>query len=575
MSATVNRLRVGNEDFLVTAMIERCPKTMMVRELLKNALEAADSAEPGTRRVEFSALPVDGVPKLAIWNTGRGLNGQELRRMCNIATSIRKESGLDRNFGMGAKVASLPSNQHGMRYRSCKEGAVREVVIGKVDGLYGRLLRPGPDGEPTEVLEVTEAARAEGRDTGQDWTEVVLLGNSSGQNTVEDPYAGQPRSGPQWLPETVRGRFLRLPAGTDVVFRAGVARLPRDRSITTVGAHLAGLANYEAVPGPDGMVIHYAHDPALLEGGSVGPWASPPSLAALVHRDEAYGVLQGRDWLREAPAFGVPFLSRAVSVVVELPDAYPVLPDAYREILRYRAGRQDRAVLHDFASIVQAHRPAWLVRMLTEAMPQPDYADEVMNRMEELLNEMRVPMRRGGRRPALEKPEKPVKAPPPGGAAPGAADGGAPPPRPVTLEKAPALILLRDPQEIADRGLTHRAAVYYPETHALHVNLTYGAVEEAMIRLSSVAPEGRDPEVLEVKARLAGERAMVMRIARVLAYALAKRGRPKEWGEAHLRTAFSSEMLTLAADDVGAEQATIEAGFLKAAAELPVVPAAD
>ena len=66
--STITRLRVGNEDFLVAAMIERCPKSMMIRELLQNALEAAQSAPNGERRVEFSALTVDGARKLALWN---------------------------------------------------------------------------------------------------------------------------------------------------------------------------------------------------------------------------------------------------------------------------------------------------------------------------------------------------------------------------------------------------------------------------------------------------------------------------------------------------------------------------
>ncbi|MCP6514024.1 hypothetical protein NL469_27790, partial [Klebsiella pneumoniae] len=81
------------------------------------------------------------------------------------------------NFGMGAKVASLPSNQHGMRYRSCRDGVVHEVVLGKRGGTYGRLHQPAPDGRLTEIVEVTGLARAEGRDTASDWTEVVLLGN--------------------------------------------------------------------------------------------------------------------------------------------------------------------------------------------------------------------------------------------------------------------------------------------------------------------------------------------------------------------------------------------------------------
>ena len=44
----VSAIRVDDQDFLVTSTIERCPKVMMVRELFKNALEAAaDAPEDG------------------------------------------------------------------------------------------------------------------------------------------------------------------------------------------------------------------------------------------------------------------------------------------------------------------------------------------------------------------------------------------------------------------------------------------------------------------------------------------------------------------------------------------------
>src|SRR5690606_21756635 len=36
----VAALQVADEDFLVASLIERCPKTMMIRELMMNALEA-------------------------------------------------------------------------------------------------------------------------------------------------------------------------------------------------------------------------------------------------------------------------------------------------------------------------------------------------------------------------------------------------------------------------------------------------------------------------------------------------------------------------------------------------------
>jgi hypothetical protein len=92
---------------------------------------------------------------------------------------------------MGAKVASLPSNQRGIRYRSCKLGRVHEVILCKRDGIYGRLRRYHPEtSEYLEVIDVTDIAVTEGRTLQHDWTEVVLLGNQADQDTVRRPMAG-------------------------------------------------------------------------------------------------------------------------------------------------------------------------------------------------------------------------------------------------------------------------------------------------------------------------------------------------------------------------------------------------
>lgn len=136
----VTALEVVDEDFLVASLIERCPKTMMIRELMMNAIEAARLAPEGQRQIEISVEPVDGVPKLVIWNTGPGMDATELLHASNIASSIGKEKSLTGNFGMGAKVASLPSNQRGIRYRSCKNGKVHEVILCKREWR----LRPSP-----------------------------------------------------------------------------------------------------------------------------------------------------------------------------------------------------------------------------------------------------------------------------------------------------------------------------------------------------------------------------------------------------------------------------------------------
>ena len=46
-TSAVTALEVADEDFLIASLIERCPKSMMIRELMMNALEAAQHAPEG------------------------------------------------------------------------------------------------------------------------------------------------------------------------------------------------------------------------------------------------------------------------------------------------------------------------------------------------------------------------------------------------------------------------------------------------------------------------------------------------------------------------------------------------
>ena len=170
---SVAALQVADEDFLVASLIERCPKTMMLRELMMNAIEAARLAALDWRLIEISSQLIDDIPKLTIWNTGLGMDAAELSGMSNLASSIGKEKSLTGNFGWGAKVATLPSNQVGIRYRSCKFGRVHEVILCKRDGVYGRLRRYDREtGEYSEVIDVTDIAVDEGRSVADDWTEL-------------------------------------------------------------------------------------------------------------------------------------------------------------------------------------------------------------------------------------------------------------------------------------------------------------------------------------------------------------------------------------------------------------------
>ncbi|MBB2201137.1 ATP-binding protein [Gluconacetobacter tumulisoli] len=562
---TVSALRVANESFLVASMIERCPKTMMIRELVVNGIEAAANAPAGQRKIHIDAQRINDATKLCIWNTGPGLSPEELLRITDLASSLRKENSLDKNFGMGAKVASLPSNRYGLRYRSCKAGRVSEVMLGQRNGVYGRL-RQGSDGQ--EVIDVSDQVRAEGLyDLDQDWTEVLLLGNSAEQNTVLSPYDESPRVGADWLPRYLEQRFFRLPARIDVLLSPDVTARRGTFRLRGMVDRLAGFQRIESVTTPNNIILHYGfHAPS-----GVAPGTSGNGQSAIVHRGEMYDVTSRKSWAREAPIFGIPFGAAFISVFVELPDDYPVWPEAYRQFLRFRGGDQKQVFMVAFAPVVRTFMPDWLKQLIQSLGPQQaEYLDEINDELRDLLAELEVPPSNQGQPagydpappPSPPKPSKPTTdranqpsrelplEQPPREQPPRPREDEPEKPRPRTYERPPEIIGLRDEALIAERGLNGRAAKYFPQSHQLFLNLTYPAVADLAERLAQGAAmedPTQDEEALRLAAIEVAEWCITRKISRALVYSLAKRG--AGWHPEEVNRAQSPECLTLVADD--------------------------
>jgi len=570
----VTALEVLDEDFLVASLIERCPKTAMIRELMMNALEAAQHAPSGRRLVEISSQGIDSASKLTMWNTGPGMDAVELQRICNIASSIGKQKSLTGNFGMGAKVASLPSNQRGMRYRSCKNGRVHEVILCKREGVYGLLRRHDPEtNEYHEVVDATELSRNEGRSRDEDWTEVVLLGNESEQDTVKDPYNGNPEQDAQWLATYLYHRFYRLPEGVKVTLLKGTHKLDGNRVFQTISARLHLFERCETIACPNGIKVHYLYDaPYDKATGSghnksiSGAIASAVSTCAVIFKDEMYDVRRGKNWTFDAPIFGIPFGAKHISVHIELPDNFEIIPDGYRQFLRYAQGEQPNVTATDFAELVREHRPQWLIDLIRSLAPESVTSDDIRNELQKLLNHLRVmrvtpriapqgSIHLGNGTGGASEPDR--------GLASGS-NGDEPRQKPTDLsvlpsgakkaemfknaERAPEIIPLYEDAEIEEKGLKGRAARFVMEPGILFVNMQYPAISEMRTRLEADYADAPDPEMMRALVKQHAERTIILRVGRTVVYALAKQLN-KEWDQKSLETASSPESLSMAADD--------------------------
>jgi hypothetical protein len=555
-SPTMVPLRVANEAFLVTSMIERCPKTMMIRELVVNGLEAAQHAPAGFRKVIIGSRYLDGVRKLCIWNTGPGMTATELLQITDLASSLRKQNSLEKNFGMGAKVASLPSNRHGLRYRSCTHGQVSEVMLGYRDGTYGRLLQGA---ENTEALDVTQTCRAEdGYDLSLDWTEVVLCGNGPSQDTVAAPYDGMPKVGPDWMGYYLEGRFFRLPTDVALTVMPELWCSSTPHELVCMDSRRFRFGKTETRTTSSGIKVHYCFDPNESGGACSGAGATTGSTlrSCVVFRDEMYDVRSGETWLHDAPVYGIPFGGKFCSVFVELPDDYPVMPEAYRQFLRFRGNEQKQLYLSDFSALVRAHIPPWLVEIIRSLGPhQANYVDEISEDLRALLVELDVkPQSLGASHlDALTSAAKqsPKKSAPTAESAmiPRATPKEAPKPKRPVYEQPPEIIGLRAAEMIKERALEGRAANFYSQSHQLFVNLTYPAVQEmaSALELEYQVDVPEDEETVRRLATEVAEWCLTKKVSRAVVYSLAKKA--LGWRPEEVMRGQSPESLSLVADD--------------------------
>jgi hypothetical protein len=244
---------------------------------------------------------------------------------------------------------------------------------------------------------VTDIAASEGRATESEWTEVVLLGNESDQDTVRDPYNGDPEQEVQWLATYLYHRFYRLPDHVSVLLLEGTHKLTGKRRFSPISGRLALFERHETVLCAKGIKIHFLYDaPYDKATGSghnksiSGTIGSAVSTCAIVYKNEMYDVRKSRAWTFDAPIFGIPFGAKHISIHIEIPDDQPVVPDGYRQFLRHAYGEQPHVSASDFADLVRENRPQWLIDIIRSFAPDSATSDDIRNELQSLLNHLRV-----------------------------------------------------------------------------------------------------------------------------------------------------------------------------------------
>lgn len=587
-------LGIRDKTFLINRLIQQAPTKTLVREFFKNAEENAVLAPFGARHVKIYPVVLDGVRKLAFWNTGVGLSDEELRVATDLSSSLNKAMGLDGNFGIGAKVSGLSASPHGIRYRSCKNGVVTQIIIG-YDEEQETYVRFEYEQLKATTIDVTAAVHQEGiHKTDQDWTEVVLFGEAADHDTVAEPLGLGKRADRSYVPSEIFRRFARFADGVEVradvalTKGGGVGETGRTRRVKTLEEVIQDAKlRHERVRDPaSSVVVHYIHDPrnpatGHSQSASSNAAVSSNSFCALVHKGERYSYETGKGWTFAAPRFGIAFGSRVISVEIELPDSHAT-PNQYRTGLTRPDDRSD-IELKEYAELVNGLMPEWVRAIDRECAPDTNEdLSDLKAVLQRLLEELRAPAEtlKPTKSPEFQFADPSIsgvsqataaeddgfsdsaKDTAKGGlgiARTGSRAGGSklhqaptgavPSKSSLSLEQAPHITVINDPEEIDAKRLRGRAGRYYKETSEVFINGTYAVIGKMTDELIQELSAGADADVVQHAAHKSATHFCAYRVGKAVCYAIGKRRYSDDWTEEHLDMATSPESLTMAADD--------------------------
>jgi hypothetical protein len=188
------KVAITGASAFVNRMFEACGPYQWAREFLRNSLEAgAKHIEFG---IEWQAVEKSGVYRRTIIDDGIGMSKDELLSFFStLGAGAKKIGGVHDNFGVGAKIASLPWNPDGVVVISYKDGkaSMIQIVLEPESGDY-ELIEFTIDGGRTSVIDPGDIDWSASGDVNwanlrpewvnQHGTIIVLLGSDSNKDTI-------------------------------------------------------------------------------------------------------------------------------------------------------------------------------------------------------------------------------------------------------------------------------------------------------------------------------------------------------------------------------------------------------
>ena len=312
----MKKLAIVGATHFVNRMFEACGNYQWAREFLNNSIEAnATKVEFG---IEWQAVEKLGVYRRTISDNGIGMSREELLSFFStLGEGAKRIGGVHDNFGVGAKIASLPWNPEGVvviSYKDAKpsmihiqlddDGAEYELQEFHSDKGINHAINPA-DVEWGDDVNWAEIAPTWAREHG---TTIVLLGSEEAPDTV----VGNPKAGEKdikglsvylnsrfWNLRAVEVHVVELRSEKKNSWPTGPsdrddARRPNNRKIAGAEYYLAEvpaqngkLCARGTLPLDDGKVLAHWY---LWEGDrpNIHSYAKKPGYIAVKYKDELF-----------------------------------------------------------------------------------------------------------------------------------------------------------------------------------------------------------------------------------------------------------------------------------------------
>jgi hypothetical protein len=292
-----------------------------LRELSKNSLEAMDlSRHPkftGKKKIVWTWdehwLNKFGVLKACLVDTGVGMTPEQLEQhINNLSSSGGALHGLQGNYGLGAKIAALTVNHHGVIYQSWKNGFGYMIHLWKdpVTGHFGLREFDRPNTRNKYVYQLPESVKP--KEIDQNGTKVILLGMREDENTFEPP--GKELV---WIPRYLNSKFFRLPTDVDIKFEATVPHrdnsYKNNRTINGMEAYLSSHSKSSGVVNFDEVDIYWW----ILSGVGDSRSHNDRGHVAAIYQDELYDIRAGKSLYSALAQFGIAFGANKVVIYAE------------------------------------------------------------------------------------------------------------------------------------------------------------------------------------------------------------------------------------------------------------------